>query len=89
MGGRGGWSRRGQAQEKRGGGGGGGGRKEGRKQDSQCTVAGEIERNLQHFLIFCNRNGTKRREPLQKGVGSGRFIVGSGREVGGSEIVLY
>ena len=33
---------------------------------------GEIEKNLQHFVIFCNRNGTKRREPLRKGAGSRR-----------------
>ena len=53
--------------------GAGGRRREGRKQDSQSKVAGEIETKLQHFLIFCNRNGTKRREPLQKGLGRGRF----------------
>ena len=28
---------------------------------------GEIEKILQHFVIFRNRNGTKWREPLWKG----------------------
>ena len=31
---------------------------------------GEIEKILQHFVMFCNRNGAKRREPLRKGAES-------------------
>ena len=36
---------------------------------------GEIEKKLQHFDIFSNRNGTKRREALRKGGGRGRSGV--------------
>ncbi len=36
-------------------------------------VAGtENSKNSQHFVIFCNRNSTKRREPLRMGRGMGR-----------------
>ena len=31
---------------------------------------GELRKILQQFVIFCNKNGANRREPLWKGVGS-------------------
>ena len=46
---------------------GGGGVGEERAGSKSPEMAGEIEKILQHFVIFFNRNGTTRREPLQKG----------------------
>lgn len=37
---------------------------------------GEIEKVLQHFVIFRNRNVTKIREPLRKGAERGRKSYG-------------
>ena len=46
----------------------GGGRREGGKRDSQGGGNWEkLRKILQHFIIFCNRNGTKEQEPLRKG----------------------
>ena len=48
----------------------GGGRREGGKRESQGGGNWEkLRKLLQHFVIFRNRNGTKRREPLRKGTG--------------------
>ena len=44
----------------------GGRRREGGKQNLE-----KLRKISQHFVVFCNKNRTKRREPLQKGVGSG------------------
>ena len=52
--------------------GAGSGRREGRKRESKGGGNREKLRNIsQYFLIFCNRNLTKRRGPLGKGAGSG------------------
>ena len=52
----------------------GGRRREGGKQDSQNGGNREkLRKILQHFLIFCNRNGPMKREPGVIGTGSRRF----------------
>ena len=55
----------------------------------EVAGTGRIENILQHFVIFCNRNGTKRRESLQKGAGNGSKSYGKRekkiREVGVSD----
>ena len=48
-----------------------GGRKEGGSGSSKVAGTRRIEKNSQHFVIFRNRNGTKRREPLRKGAETG------------------
>ena len=51
------------------GGGGGGGGGDGGKRDSYGgRNRDKLRKILQHFVIFCNGNGTKSREPLRKGV---------------------
>ena len=45
-------------------------RRDGGKRDSQGGRNWEkLGKMLQHFIIFCNRNATKAREPLLKGGG--------------------
>ena len=54
-------------------------RRQGGKQESQGGGTREkLRKILQHFVIFCNRNGTKRRELLQKGREAGVKFLGSG-----------
>ena len=51
--------------------------REGGKRESKGGGNLEKLRNiLQHFVILCNTNGTIRREPLRKGVGSGSKSYG-------------
>ena len=53
--------------------------KRGRRREKRGWKAGvprwrelaEIEKISQHFVLFQNRNGTKRKKPLRKGAGSG------------------
>ena len=60
------------ALENRGREGYGGGRRGGGKRDSQSGGNWEKRRKiLQYCVTFHNRNRAKRREPLQKGAGSG------------------
>ena len=70
--------------------GAGGGRREGWiREVPRWREPREIEEISQHFVIFLNRNGTKRRESLRKGVGSGSKNYGKRekkiREAGVSE----
>ena len=53
----------------------GGKRREGRELGVPrwCEV-GEIEKKFATFCNICNRDEKKRREPLQKGVGSGNIF---------------
>ena len=61
--------------------GSGGRRREGMKRESKGGGNRENLRKIsQHFVKFCNRNGTKRRKPLQRSVGSGRKWYGK-REI--------
>ena len=55
------WEKRGRRQEKRGH----------EAEFKRWQEQGETEKNFATCVIFCNRNGTKRREPLRKWAGCG------------------
>ena len=53
---------------------------EGRRESKSGGNREKLRKISQNFVIFCSTNGTKRREPLRKGAGSGSKRYGK-REV--------